>query len=201
MKTSDCERLKNVNASSPHAQPSSDTSEPRHGVIGYIAVPHSQQQCLKSTAMSIPKRANTLRVLLCSVLLSALLLSCHDKQSSRSIRGIYGSPIPFWDRGRTLPELGVNAVFLHGGSITSEIMDRARQEGVMVFAEFPTLNGKNYVESHPEAWAINAEGERVKAASWSRKGQLSNKPTGSSRTTTLNGGAGAARCSPGGRGR
>lgn len=158
MKTSDCERLKNVNASSPHAQPSSDTSEPRHGVIGYIAVPHSQQQCLKSTAMSIPKRANTLRVLLCSVLLSALLLSCHDKQSSRSIRGIYGSPIPFWDRGRTLPELGVNAVFLHGGSITSEIMDRARQEGVMVFAEFPTLNGKNYVESHPEAWAINAQG-------------------------------------------
>ena len=36
----------------------------------------------------------------------------------------------------------------------------------MVFAEFATLNGKNYVEEHPEAWAINEKGEKVQAATW-----------------------------------
>jgi hypothetical protein len=36
----------------------------------------------------------------------------------------------------------------------------------MVFAEFATLNGKNYVEEHPEAWAINEKGEKVEAATW-----------------------------------
>jgi len=107
-----------------------------------------------------------MRMLHASIFLSSFVLSCHQIDSLPFIRGIYGSPVPFWDRGWTLPELGVNAVFVHSGSITPEIMDRARQEGVMVFAEFPTLNGKNYVESHPEAWAVNAQGEKVEAASW-----------------------------------
>ena len=46
------------------------------------------------------------------------------------------------------------------------MIDRARSEGLRVFAEFATLNGKNYVEKHPEAWAINEKGEKVEAASW-----------------------------------
>lgn len=45
-------------------------------------------------------------------------------------------------------------------------MNRAKAEGLQVFAEFATLNGKNYVETHPEAWAINEKGEKVQAASW-----------------------------------
>lgn len=82
------------------------------------------------------------------------------------IKGIYGHPKPLWDKGYTLQELGVNAVFVHSGSIDSAMMERAKTEGVKVYAEFPTLNGKNYVEQHPEAWAINEKGERVEAASW-----------------------------------
>lgn len=82
------------------------------------------------------------------------------------IRAVYGHPKPLWDKGYTLPELGVNAVFVHSGSIDSAMVGRARKEGVKVFSEFATLNGKNYVEEHPEAWAVNAQGKRVEAASW-----------------------------------
>ena len=46
------------------------------------------------------------------------------------------------------------------------MISRARADDLRVFAEFATLNGKNYVEKHPEAWAINELGEQVKPASW-----------------------------------
>ena len=82
------------------------------------------------------------------------------------IRGIYGHPEPLWEKGYTLKELGVNAIFVHGGSVDSALMKNAKKEGVIVYAEFATLNGKNYVQEHPEAWAINEKGDRVEAASW-----------------------------------
>jgi len=82
------------------------------------------------------------------------------------IKGIYGNPKPFWDKNLKLNELGVNAIFVHSGSINQEMVQRARSEGLKVFAEFATLNGKNYVDEHPEAWAINERGEKVQPASW-----------------------------------
>lgn len=82
------------------------------------------------------------------------------------IRGVYGNPKPFWDKDLNLNDLGVNAIFVHSGSIDHDMINRARSEGLMVFAEFATLNGKNYVDKHPEAWAINEKGEKVEAASW-----------------------------------
>ncbi|GJM28174.1 MAG: hypothetical protein DHS20C17_08090 [Cyclobacteriaceae bacterium] len=82
------------------------------------------------------------------------------------IRGIYGHPKPFWEQGINLKDLGVNAVFVHSGAIDQEMVSRARGEGLRIFAEFATLNGKNYVESHPESWAINHKGEKVEAATW-----------------------------------
>lgn len=101
--------------------------------------------------------------------ISGLLLgaSCQQRPLENvQIRGVYGNPKPFWDQGFSLPDLGVNAIFVHGGSITREMIDRARSEGLQVYAEFATLNGKNYVEQHPEAWAIDENGEQVPAASW-----------------------------------
>lgn len=110
-----------------------------------------------------------------------LLLSCvavsftADCSSGRSpqsgnkvaeIRGIYGSPEPFWEKGIRLDQLGVNAVFLNWQSLNEKIMDRALDEKLKVFAEFPLLNGKNYVEKHPEAWAIDNNGNRVEPATW-----------------------------------
>ena len=82
------------------------------------------------------------------------------------IKGIYGSPVPFWERGIQLKDLGVNAVFVHSGSINDKMVTRLKQQGIQLYAEFATLNGKNYVEDHPEAWAINEKGEQVAAASW-----------------------------------
>src|SRR5688572_24698239 len=82
------------------------------------------------------------------------------------IRGIYGSPEPFWKKNIRLNEIGVNAIFLHHGSINVAMMERAKSEGLKVFAEFATLNGKQYVDQHPEAWAIDNNGNKAKPATW-----------------------------------
>ncbi|MDZ4707487.1 MAG: hypothetical protein SH818_03715 [Saprospiraceae bacterium] len=82
------------------------------------------------------------------------------------ITGIYGSPEPFWKKNLRLDQLGVNAVFMHSGSINENILTRAKAEGAKVFAEFATLNGKDYVDQHKEAWAIDQNGHPVEAASW-----------------------------------
>lgn len=79
---------------------------------------------------------------------------------------MYSSPTAFWAKGARLSDYGVNAIFVHGGSITGEMVARAASEGARVFAEFATLNGKGYVEQHPEAWPINAQGEKAPAATW-----------------------------------
>jgi hypothetical protein len=82
------------------------------------------------------------------------------------IRGIYGSPNAFWNKELSLNKLNVNAVFLNWKGINEKIMERAGEEGLKVFAEFPVLNGKGYVETHPEAWAIDRYGKKVEPASW-----------------------------------
>lgn len=101
------------------------------------------------------------------ILTSLLWVSCcSESQKTIEIKGIYGNPKPFWDKNYDLKELGVNSIFVHSGSINQEMIDRARTDGLKVYAEFATLNGKNYVDKHPEAWAINEKGENVEAASW-----------------------------------
>jgi hypothetical protein len=90
----------------------------------------------------------------------------HNNTVNIEIRGIYGSPEPFWKNNLRLDQMGVNAVFMHDGAITDSIMKRARAEGVKVFAEFATLNGKQYVEKHPEAWPIDKNGNKAAAATW-----------------------------------
>jgi hypothetical protein len=82
------------------------------------------------------------------------------------VRGMYSSPKAFWDKGARLSDWGVNALFVSAGSITAAMMERAAAEGARVFAEFATLNGKGYVEQHPEAWPVNERGEKAPAATW-----------------------------------
>lgn len=107
-----------------------------------------------------------MRIVVCFLPL-VLLMSCKpDTQKQVEIKGIYGHPKPFWEKDIKLTNLGVNAIFVHGGSIDSSLMQRAKAESLKVYAEFATLNGKGYVDKHPEAWAINEKGERVTAASW-----------------------------------
>lgn len=100
------------------------------------------------------------------IIIAAALISCEQPSKVVEIQGIYGNPKALWDKGLTLNELGVNSIFVHSGSINQEMFDKAKSEGVKVFAEFATLNGKNYVDKHPVAWAINEKGNKVEAASW-----------------------------------
>ncbi|MGI9550384.1 MAG: hypothetical protein ACR2MT_04225, partial [Aurantibacter sp.] len=86
--------------------------------------------------------------------LGTIVVAYGQKPSKKvEITGVYGDPAPFWGKGHKLENLGVNSIFVHSGSITHEMMSRAKAAKLKVFAEFATLNGKNYVESHPEAWA------------------------------------------------
>lgn len=107
-------------------------------------------------------------VLLTIILLIAVFIGDSDllAQKKIEIRGIYGSPEPFWKKNLRLDELGVNSIFMHSGSIDENIMQRAKAEGLKVYAEFATLNGKHYVEEHPEAWAIDKDGDKVEPATW-----------------------------------
>ncbi|MBV6639660.1 MAG: hypothetical protein KI791_03030 [Cyclobacteriaceae bacterium] len=107
------------------------------------------------------------RISVITLVLALVFYSCKQPANPTiEIRGIYGNPKPFWDKDIKLPELGVNSIFVHSGSIDSSLMERAEKEGIAVYAEFATLNGKNYVDKHPEAWPINELGEREPAASW-----------------------------------
>ena len=90
-----------------------------------------------------------------------LVCSCTTAPENKiETRGIYGHPKYLWDKGYKLPELGINAIFVHSSSIDSALIKRAREENLKIYAEFATLNGKNYIEAHPEAWAINEKGEK-----------------------------------------
>lgn len=111
---------------------------------------------------------NSFHYLLVFVALGFLsLTSCKQNAPEKpEIRGVYGNPQSLWEKAGNLSELGVNAVFVRHHSIDQAMMDRARSEGIKVYAEFATLNGKNYVEDHPEAWAVNDQGEKVEAAGW-----------------------------------
>jgi len=124
---------------------------------------------LHDRALTSAMRQIHVIVLLCVMVLfgSASTSTIFSHQPKRiEIRGIYGSPEPFWKKNLRLDQLGVNAIFLHSGSINDELMKRAKSQGLKVFAEFATLNGKNYVDKHPEAWAIGKNGDRVEAATW-----------------------------------
>ena len=89
-----------------------------------------------------------------------------ERSGKIEIRGIYGSPNPFWNRNISMNDLNVNAIFLNWHIIDEGLIERAKKEGVKVFAEFPTLNGKGYVENHPEAWPVDRFGKKAEQASW-----------------------------------
>ncbi len=84
------------------------------------------------------------------------------KRPGIAIRGIYGGvPSQIFDRGRTLDDYGVNAIWIGSGSVDRERVEglKARAKGLKVFVEFNTLHESSYLKDHPDARPIGPDGQ------------------------------------------
>jgi len=82
------------------------------------------------------------------------------------IKGVYGNPATLLKAGYRFDSLGMNAVFVRSISLNADFFSTAKKQGCKVFVEFPTLNGKDYLKDHPEAWPINEKGMKADPADW-----------------------------------
>ncbi len=105
-----------------------------------------------------------------TILVGLLFLSCHsqsDRKASKSfVRGAYGNFQPFVKQDIPFKKLGLNAIFTRYSSLDSLLWKKAKNEEVKVFVEFPLLNGKGYVDNHPGAWPVLANGQKATPADW-----------------------------------
>jgi hypothetical protein len=81
-------------------------------------------------------------------------------------KGIYGDPRVLLNKGYSLTELGINSLFVHKGSITPQLIEDAHQQNIKVYAEFPLLKGKEFLERNNSAWPIDSGGHRSPQADW-----------------------------------
>lgn len=82
------------------------------------------------------------------------------------IRGIYGGiPTQIFDRGETLEDYGVNAVWMGSEGVNREAIEKFKAEnpGVKVFAEFNTMHWVGFLRDHPDAAPIGPDGARSPA--------------------------------------
>lgn len=100
-----------------------------------------------------------------AICLSVFVSSAQGAQTGFT-KGVYGNPQALLDHGHTFRSLGINALFVRSSSLTGDLYQAARKEGVRVYVEFPTLKGDEYLVNHPEAWPINEKGKRAPAADW-----------------------------------
>ena len=114
-----------------------------------------------------PLKLTLMKIAAMVVLVWLTLLGCAPPDSHQEmVKGIYGDPTVLLNSGYSFKQLGINSIFVHKGSITPELMDLALQQNVNVFAEFPLLNGKEFLETNPEAWPIDSNGNRSPQADW-----------------------------------
>jgi uncharacterized lipoprotein YddW (UPF0748 family) len=89
-----------------------------------------------------------------------------EAENKAFIKGVYGNPGTLLKAGYRFDSLGMNAVFVRSISLNPEFYKTAKEQGVKVFVEFPTLNGKEYLQENPEAWPIDEKGEQSPPADW-----------------------------------
>lgn len=105
-------------------------------------------------------------IVFCILLMGVILSYGQSGRRLPFIKGVYGNPKELIKDGATFSSLGINSIFVHSSSLDEQLLNAARREKVRVYIEFPTLNGKEYLAEHPEAWPINEKGERAPAADW-----------------------------------
>ncbi len=108
----------------------------------------------------------TLPILLVLILLNSCISSPKEKTELPFTKGVYGNSATLLNAGYSFDSLGLNAFFVRSATLNQEFYDTARQQKCRIYVEFPTLNGKNYLKDHPEAWPINEKGEQAPAADW-----------------------------------
>ncbi len=75
------------------------------------------------------------------------------------IRGLYGGmPTQILDRGQSLSDYGVNAVWIGSGGLTNESVSRLKKQGAKVFAEFNSMHDAAYLKDHPDAAPVGSDG-------------------------------------------
>lgn len=74
------------------------------------------------------------------------------------IRGAYANPSSFWEQGHTFAENGINALFVHSGTITHDLIARAQAQGAPVYAEFGTFRGDYLLAKYPDIAPVGRDG-------------------------------------------
>jgi hypothetical protein len=107
------------------------------------------------------------------LLISSIFLFMHcspkiesQKEGKEFIKGVYGNPTALLKAGFRLDSLGINAVFVRSISLNPDFYKTAKEQGSKIFVEFPTLNGKEYLQENPDAWPIDENGEKSPPADW-----------------------------------
>ena len=79
----------------------------------------------------------------------------HDEVRARPhlrVRGLYGGvPEALLQKGKTLADYGINAVWLGTGALTKESIQWLRRQNASVYAEFNTMHHAPFLEGHPDA--------------------------------------------------
>jgi hypothetical protein len=117
----------------------------------------------------VPARSNltwSTMVLLCA---GTTVLRRHDepqqpptKRPLIAIRGVYGGiPQQIFDRGETLDDYGINAIWIGSGSVSRNLITdlKSRSKTLKVFAEFNTMHEAGYLKDHPDAQPIGLDGQ------------------------------------------
>lgn len=79
---------------------------------------------------------------------------------SVTIRGVYGGvPTEILDRGYSLENFGINAVWMGSGSLSQERVAVLKAEGAQVYAEFNTMHDASFLKDHPDAAPVGVDGK------------------------------------------
>jgi hypothetical protein len=84
------------------------------------------------------------------------------KRPQIAVRGIYGGvPQQIFDRGESLDDYGINAIWIGSGSVTRDRVDalKARSKTLKIFVEFNTMHEAGYLKDHPDAVPIGTDGK------------------------------------------
>ncbi|MCX7796314.1 MAG: putative glycoside hydrolase [bacterium] len=82
------------------------------------------------------------------------------------ILGIFGSPEVIWNRGESLGDYNINAVFISHKNLGEDVVDRIHREGARVFVEIGIFVGKDTVEKYPELAPIGVDGKPLTPIKW-----------------------------------